>query len=74
LLDLAPADSVQGSLFLQPDSRRRVELMLAVDAINRRYGCDRIRFAASGLDPMWKLKAEYLSQRYTTRWGKLLAV
>lgn len=22
----------------------------------------------------WKLRAEYLSQRYTTRWGELLAV
>jgi DNA polymerase V len=43
---------VQGSLFLQPDSRRRVELMLAVDTINRRYGRDRIRFATSRLDRM----------------------
>ncbi|WP_082171928.1 DUF4113 domain-containing protein [Methylobacterium indicum] len=27
-----------------------------------------------GLERGWKLKAEFLSQRYTTRWGELLAV
>ncbi|WP_425313001.1 DUF4113 domain-containing protein [Methylobacterium indicum] len=35
---------------------------------------DRVRFAAPGLGRGWKLKAEFLSQRYTTRWGELLAV
>lgn len=49
LLDLAPTAQVQGSLFLRPDSPPRIALMLAVDAINRRYGRDRIRFACSGL-------------------------
>jgi DNA polymerase V len=48
--------------------------MLAVDAINRRYGRDRVRFATSGLDRPWKLKAEFHSPRYTTRWGELLTV
>ncbi len=48
--------------------------MLAVDAINRRYGRDRIRFASTGIDRAWKLKAEFHSPRYTTRWGELLAM
>ncbi|KMO39371.1 Y-family DNA polymerase [Methylobacterium aquaticum] len=74
LLDLAPAGSVQGSLFLRPDDRRRVELMGAIDAINRRYGRDRVRFAGTGLARGWKLKAEFHSPRYTTRWDELLRV
>lgn len=77
LLDLAPADAVQGSLFLRPDAPRRVQMMLAVDAINRRYGKDRVRFACSGTDKdreTWQLKAEFLSPRRTTRWGELLSV
>ncbi len=74
LLDLVPADSVQGSLFLRPDPSERVRLMAIVDQLNARHGRDRVRFAASGLERGWKLKAEFLSQRYTTRWGELLSV
>lgn len=48
-LDLAPAASVQGSLFIQPDTPQRVRLMELVDEINRRYGWDRVRFACSGM-------------------------
>ena len=42
LLDLAPAERVQGSLFLEPDDRRRVALMLAIDAMGsgHRTGTD----------------------------------
>ena len=67
LLDLAPADSVQGSPFPRPDDRCRVTLMLAADAINRRYGRDRIRLASTRIDRVWKLKAEFHSPRYTAR-------
>ena len=73
-LDLAPADQVQGSLFIRPDDPRRQALMAAVDGLNGRYGRDQVRFAASGIGRPWKLRAEFLSQRYTTRWGELLAV
>jgi DNA polymerase V len=45
-----PAESVQGSLYQQQDDRRRVGLMSVIDAINRRYGRDRIQFASAGLD------------------------
>lgn len=69
-----PADAVQGSLFLRPDQPGRVQLMQAIDALNARYGRDRVRYAASGMDRPWKLRAEHLSQRYTTRWGELLTV
>ncbi|WP_177232397.1 DUF4113 domain-containing protein [Methylobacterium gossipiicola] len=48
--------------------------MELVDEINRRHGRDRVRFACSGMARGWNLKAEFLSQRYTTRWGELLAI
>ncbi|KQT96112.1 hypothetical protein ASG60_20555 [Methylobacterium sp. Leaf469] len=66
LLDLHPAEAVQGSLFLRPDDPRRVALMAAMDALNARYGKDRVRYAASGTARPWKLRAEHLSQRCTT--------
>jgi DNA polymerase V len=50
LLGPMPAESVQGSLYQQQDDRRRVGLMSVIDAINRRYGRDRIQFASAGLD------------------------
>ena len=74
LLDLIPAAGVQGSLFLQPDDPRRLALMGAIDGINQRYGRDRVRFAGTGLERGWKLKAEFHSPRYTTRWDELLRV
>ena len=73
-LDLHPADQVQGSLFLRPDSPARQQLMLTVDALNRRYGRDQVRFATTGTERPWKLNAAFLSQRFTTRWGELPAV
>ncbi|SFG79556.1 DNA polymerase V [Methylobacterium gossipiicola] len=59
---------------IQPDTPQRVRLMELVDEINRRHGRDRVRFACSGMARGWNLKAEFLSQRYTTRWGELLAI
>ena len=48
--------------------------MRAVDALNRRYGRDTVTFAASGRRRGWKLRSEFLSPRYTTRWDELLLV
>lgn len=74
LLDLAPAETVQGSLFLRPDDPRRVALMGAVDQLNRRYGRDRVRYATTGIERGWKLRADFYSPRYTTRWSDLLSI
>jgi DNA polymerase V len=73
-LNLAPAAAVQGSLFIQPDTTHRVRLMELMDDLKCRYGRDRVRFACSGMERGWNPKAEFLSQRYTTRWGELLSV
>lgn len=74
LLELHPAERVQASLFLHPDKPERVRLMAVMDALNARHGRDRVRFACSGTDRPWKVRAAHLSQRYTTRWAELLRI
>lgn len=77
LLDLAPAASVQGSLFLRPDTPQRQAIMAAVDQLNARYGRDRVRYACSGLAEAgrtWSTKADFLSPAYTTRWKEILNI
>ena len=74
LLELAPAASVQGSLFVPPDSDRRMALMRALDRLNADYGKRAVHFAASGIDHGWRLRAGVRSPRFTTCWGELLRV
>jgi DNA polymerase V len=48
--------------------------MKALDELNGRCGRDTIGFVAAGLARPWKLRREFVSQRYTTRWDELLGV
>jgi len=74
LFGLTPATTVQGSLFDTPDSAKSVTLMSVVDRLNQRYGRNTLSFAVAGRAPGWKLRSEFISPRYTTSWGELLAV
>ena len=74
LLDLAPAASVQGSLFVAPDSDRRKALMRVLDRLNGDYGKRAVHFVASGIDHGWRLRADLRSPRFTTCWEELLRV
>jgi len=74
LLDLLPAAQVQGGLFDKPDSRRSAACMIAIDALNKRYGRDTVTLAASGRKRGWKLRCDFISPRYTTSWDELLNV
>ena len=74
LLELTPAASVQGDLFIAPDDARAKARMKAVDALNGRYGRDTVRFAATGIRRAWKLRSEFISPRYTTCWEELLTM
>jgi Domain of unknown function (DUF4113) len=55
------------------DARLRAR-MKALDELNGRCGRDTIGFVAAGLARPWKLRREFVSQRYTTRWDELLGV
>jgi DNA polymerase V len=70
LMHLSAADAVQGSLFELADPQR-VEVMAVMDAINRRFGRDTIRLAATGLKRPWAMRQKSRSPRYTTHWEEI---
>ena len=74
LLDLTSAGAIQGSLFDRPDAPASLARMRAFDAINRRYGRDTLVIGRTSLKSGWKLRRDYISNRYTTSWSELLKV
>jgi DNA polymerase V len=74
LFDIGPADTVQGDLWTGPDDNRRKTLMTCLDGINASHGRGTIRFAATGFEQGWQLRADNKSPHYTTNWDQLLSV
>lgn len=74
LLDLAPANALQGSLFATPDSTASQARMRALDVINRRYGRGTLIIGAAGVKSAWRLRRAHVSKNYTTSWSELLTV
>jgi DNA polymerase V len=70
---LVPDSSIQGDLFTPEKSIGRF-LMEMVDNINFSMRDDMVKFAASGTRRNWKMRQEYHSPRYTTRWEELYGV
>lgn len=73
LYGLQPTPGRQTDLFTQP-RRCTQPLLQAMDAINRRYGSNTIRFAVCNNSTLWAMKAERRSPRYTTCWNELWTV
>ncbi len=84
LLDLQPAGLQQQELDLGGDDTHREHrngrLMVAMDAIQERFGKEAIRLGAT-MAPMcregvgaWQMKQERRSPRYTTDWAELVEV
>ena len=48
--------------------------MNMVDNINFSMRGDLVKFASSGIKRNWKMRQEYHSPRYTTRWEELCTV
>lgn len=72
LLDLASNTNIQGTLFNGGPSRTNsVNVMAALDAINKRYGQDVLHLASTGLIKRWAMRSENKTQAYTTRWDEL---
>jgi DNA polymerase V len=72
LLDLVPGGVLQGELDLQEeDHRDRTRLMVALDALNQRYGKGTVHSANTGgtnKRQAWVMKQERRTPQYTTRW------
>jgi DNA polymerase V len=73
LSGLVPDNSVQGNLFEPGRSVGRF-LMEMMDNINFSMRDDVVKFAASGTKRNWKMRQEFHSPRYTTRWDELYEV
>ncbi|WP_312591754.1 DUF4113 domain-containing protein [Stutzerimonas nitrititolerans] len=48
--------------------------MAVIDQINRRERRDTLRIARVSATPVWAMRREMLSQRYTTYWEEVIGV
>lgn len=72
--DITPQNEVQGNLF---DTKNRLHYKIAdqeMDDINRKEGRDTVKIAIQGYGEQWKLKSQYLSKHYTTRWDEIIEI
>ena len=54
--------------------RNSAQLMNTLDTLNQKEGRGTLYFAGQGIEPLWQMKREMLSPRYTTRYSDLLRV
>ena len=74
LSGLVPDSSIQANLFEEPANNVARLLMDMMDNINFSMRNDVVKFAASGTSRNWKMRQEFHSPRYTTRWEELYQV
>jgi DNA polymerase V len=74
LSGLVPENCIQTNLFQPADSANKRLLMQALDNINFSMRDDVIKFASSGIKTDWKMRREFHSPRYTSRWKELAKV
>jgi DNA polymerase V len=66
--------SVQGDFFVPRSENNNRMLMSMMDNINFSMRDDVLKFAASGTERNWKMRQEFRSPRYTSRWDELCDV
>ncbi|NKB18591.1 MAG: DUF4113 domain-containing protein [Pseudanabaena sp. CRU_2_10] len=69
--ELVPSEQIQANFFDRRDRERARKLMQTIDEINLKMGKDAIKFAAEGMEQLWKLRSQYRSPKYTTCWDDL---
>lgn len=74
LSGIVPSASIQSNLFVPTAEKNKHLLMNTLDNINFSMRDDVIRFAASGVNTNWKMRKEFRSPRYTSRWRELREV
>jgi DNA polymerase V len=67
-------DLLQSNMF-EPASRNNGRMLMSMmDNINFSMRDDVLKFAASGTKRNWKMRQEFRSPRYTSRWDELCEV
>jgi len=74
LSGLVPDNSIQANLFEPPSKSIGRFLMEMMDNINFSMRNDMVKFASTGIKRNWKMRQEFHSPRYTTRWEELYKV
>lgn len=70
---LIPESDLQFHLFKE-HTNNADQVSAVIDKLNMAYGRGTLRMASEGFEKKWKLKHEYLSGGYTTRWKDLIKV
>jgi DNA polymerase V len=71
---IVPDASIQSNLFEPPAENNKRFLMDTLDNLNFSMRGDVVKFAASGLSRDWKMREEFRSPRFTSRWNELREV
>jgi len=71
---LIPEEEVQLNLFHSWQGPAHDKLSQVMDRLNRHYGSGTVRIAAEGTTQKWKLRSDFLSPCYTTRWEDIVKV
>lgn len=69
---LIPESEMQYNLFETYNAESSNQLSKITDKINNRYGKGTIRLAVEGYEKEWKMKQDFLSPCYTTRWTDII--
>ena len=73
ITELLPETVRQPAPWDQLDRERRERVRRMMDKLNAALGRDTVRILGAGpREAAWKLRAEYRSPRWTTRWDELL--
>lgn len=72
--ELRPEEIIQSSFMDTVNRERNKKVMETLDKVNASLGSEMIRFAIQGFEKRYKLKAEYLSQRFTTNMDEVLHI
>ncbi|MES2429430.1 MAG: Y-family DNA polymerase [Bacteroidota bacterium] len=72
--DLCDENIIQQSMFDLKDREKENAAMIAMDKINKSIGKDIVKVAVQRFDNRYKLRADHLSPKYTTRINEILKV
>ena len=74
VMDLVPQQVTQTNIFINTDRKKSNKVMDTIDKVNKSLGKEIVRFAVQGFEKKYKVRAEYLSPRYTTKISDILKV
>ncbi len=74
LMELVPECNIQMEIFDKVDRNKSANLMMALDAVNRRHGRYTLNFAGGFIKSDWQPSFKMRSPRYTTQWDELPTV